>query len=327
MSRSKVLVVSCKKDEHADFVISEFNSRGLGEEVVRLNTEDFVQNCEVAFDGMDFEIQLRDSDRTLRGREVQSVWYRRPEDFNLPEEADGGIREFVRMQASAFLRGCYFSCHDEALWVNPLPSLHRARIKLQQLKLAGELGFSLPGILVTNCLRKAANFAKKQKKICVKSLDEPTYTAGSITHALFTKVIDDLDVLEQHSASIKRCPVLFQQYIEKRCDIRVIVMGSKLFAFEIHSQDHPLAVHDFRGVVPDQLPHFAHELPKDIEQKVFRFVEEQGLRFSALDLVISKDGKYYFLENNANGQWLWLQFRTGVDLATPMIDLLFRSPH
>jgi hypothetical protein len=34
-------------------------------------------------------------------------------------------------------------------------------------------------------------------------------------------------------------------------------------------------------------------------------------------------GDYVFLENNSNGQWLWLEFQTGVSLTEAMIKLLF----
>ncbi|HEY8379851.1 MAG TPA: hypothetical protein VIK91_25345 [Nannocystis sp.] len=47
-----------------------------------------------------------------------------------------------------------------------------------------------------------------------------------------------------------------------------------------------------------------------------------GLRFGAIDLVRAADGEYFFLEITPNGQWLWIEWITGVPLVSTMCDLL-----
>ena len=113
--------------------------------------------------------------------------------------------------------------------------------------------------------------------------------------------------------------------INKRFDIRVVVFGKKVFAFEIHSQEHELSQLDFRGVSPDVLKHELHQLPSEIEIFILKFVSAQGLISCSLDLVLTNNGTYYFLENNPNGQWLWLEFATEVDLTSQMIELLLET--
>ena len=43
-----------------------------------------------------------------------------------------------------------------------------------------------------------------------------------------------------------------------------------------------------------------------------------------LSMDINKNGKYYFLENNPNGQWLWLELITGVSISDYFIDNFIR---
>jgi len=258
----------------------------------------------------------------VRGSEIKSVWFRRPAEFEIAE-TDAGVKEFVRHQANAFLRGAYFCSHDEAKWINPLPALHRSRIKLQQLQLARALGFITPKTLATNIPERAIEFAESVGTVCAKSLDEPTYSLNGAPRALFTKVFQDPDEIQNHSESISHCPVLFQEYVEKIYDLRVVVFYDEVYAFEIHSQAHPLAVHDFRGVAPNYLTHKLHMLPEELRNKILSFVRKQGLNFSVLDLVCSRNDEYVFLENNSNGQWLWLEFETGVKLTDSMLKLLF----
>jgi len=320
MPPNKLLIITSKDDGHADFMINMLNERGLDQQVIRLNTEDFVHNCDVLFDGEAVEILIKDSGRAFHSSEIKAVWYRRPKELEI-NEADKGVAEFIEAEALAFLRGFYFFCHDTALWVNPLPAMHRGRIKMQQLQLAQRLGFKIPKTIITNQPDKALAFFETVNTVCFKGIGEPNFTIEGQLHALFNRVVTKDEVATQ-SASIRRCPTLFQEYIPKQFDIRVVVMGAEIFAFEIHSQEHPLAVHDFRGVSPDYLTHRLHQLPEPILAGIRQFMKQQGLVFSSMDFVLSKDGDYYFLENNCNGQWLWLELLTNVKLSESMLRLL-----
>ena len=322
MKKDKILVVTSKDDSHTDHLIALCNSRGLKERVIRLNTEDFIKNCQVSFNGNSLFLLIKDSDRKLHSNEIRAVWYRRPKDFDLSEEGDPYIADYIKQQGTACLRGIYFCCHDEAIWVNPLPALHRSRIKLQQLQIALQAGLSIPEIIVTNNWEEAVAFCNNIERVCTKSLDEPNFLLDGHIYPLFTRVLNK-DEVGNNRASIERCPILLQEYIDKKFDIRVVVIGKDIFAFEIHSQEHELSVYDFRGVAPEYLRHVSHELPVEMIDGIRSFMRRQGLIFSTMDFVLSKNGRYYFLENNSNGQWLWLEQLTGIPLSESMIKLLF----
>ena len=65
-----------------------------------------------------------------------------------------------------------------------------------------------------------------------------------------------------------------------------------------------------------------HQLPTSIEQACVRLVEVFNLQFSAIDLIVTPEGEYVFLEQNGNGQWLWLERETGQPMTEALIDLL-----
>jgi hypothetical protein len=46
------------------------------------------------------------------------------------------------------------------------------------------------------------------------------------------------------------------------------------------------------------------------------------LAFAAIDLARRPDGGYTFFELNPNGQWAWLEQRTGIPLRSRLADLL-----
>lgn len=324
--KNKILVITNQQDDaHADTLIQRCNDIGLGNNIIRLNTENFIHNCQINFNGDNYHVLIKDSQREFYSNEILSVWYRRPQPITVLEQEDPGVVEYIQQQATAAMRGLFFLTHDTAKWVNPLPALHAARHKIPQLTLAKHVGFSVPRTIVTNKSEDLKNFFSENEIICNKSLDSPNYTVNGKMYPYLTKKFTTINEIEDKLDSLKICPTLFQEYIDKDVDIRVVIMGKKVTAVAIESQNNKLSQVDFRGISPHLLQHTIHKLPHDVEKSVLDFVKRSNLLFSSMDLVLDKNGKYYFIENNCNGQWLWLDSLAECNLIDDMIDLLFEN--
>lgn len=322
--KNKVLVITNEQDDaHADALIQRCNDIGLEDKIIRLNTENFINNCQVKFDGDSCHVTIKDSQREFFSNEILSVWYRRPQPITVSNQKDSGVVKFIQEQATATMRGLFFLTHETAKWVNPIPALNAARHKIPQLSLAKQVGFSVPKTIVTNNKDDLKNFFSPNEIICNKSLDSPNYTIDGKMYPYLTKKFDNIEEIENELNSLEICPTMFQEYIDKDVDIRVVIMGEKITAVAIESQNNQLSQVDFRGTSPHLLKHTIHKLPHEIEKSVSDFVKKSNLLFSSMDLVLDKNGKYYFIENNCNGQWLWLDSLAGSNLIDDMIDLLF----
>jgi glutathione synthase/RimK-type ligase-like ATP-grasp enzyme len=133
-------------------------------------------------------------------------------------------------------------------------------------------------------------------------------------------------VEERHfedEATIRLTPCLFQENVSKRVELRVIAVGSELFCAEIDSQRSELTAQDWRRSYPD-LRHRPHTLPSEVERGLRELMDRLGLLFGAIDLILTPDGRYVFLEINANGQWAWLEGELGMPLTSALVDLLTR---
>src|SRR5208282_439036 len=108
----------------------------------------------------------------------------------------------------------------------------------------------------------------------------------------------------------------------KEADIRVTVVGKVVFATEIQSQDYEETETDWRRGGHVELVYRAHELPREITEKCVCLVRKFGLRFGAIDLILDRKGLYWFLEINPNGQWAWIQNRTGQPIAQAIVNEL-----
>ena len=51
-------------------------------------------------------------------------------------------------------------------------------------------------------------------------------------------------------------------------------------------------------------------------------VERLGLCYGAIDMILTPDGRYVFIEINPNGQYLWIEQETGLPISAAICDLL-----
>jgi glutathione synthase/RimK-type ligase-like ATP-grasp enzyme len=68
--------------------------------------------------------------------------------------------------------------------------------------------------------------------------------------------------------------------------------------------------------------HEIFDLPEQVKASIRRLVASFGLNFASIDLILTPEGEFVFLDLNPNGQWLWLELELGLPLSATMADLL-----
>jgi len=122
--------------------------------------------------------------------------------------------------------------------------------------------------------------------------------------------------------AIRRVPCLFQEHIPKAVDLRVTVIGPQVFPVEIHSQDQEGAKIDWRKGETSRLKHSLHQLPPRIEAQCLELLKNLKLEYGAIDLILTPEGEYVFLEINPSGQFAWIEMLTKLPLMDTLADLL-----
>ncbi|MEW5987915.1 MAG: MvdC/MvdD family ATP grasp protein [Chloroflexota bacterium] len=316
-----ILIVTNKQDYTADFLILELRRRGV--DYVRFNTEDFPQAVDllIEIDNGGLAGQLRIYNRSVALGEIHSIWYRRP----LPSESakqlmDPGARELVITESRETLEGLWRTM--PCFWISHPDSIRTAESKLLQLKTASLLGFTIPRTLVTNSPHAAESFYNRNAgQVVYKPQRYGRVIRGDTVSLIYTNLIEEYHV--EHFAAVQLAPVLFQPYVPKMVEVRVVVVGDRAFAVELRSQEILAARHDWRRVDPSELPHVVHELPSEVEAKCINLLRVLRLAFGAIDFILTPEGEYIFLEINPNGQWAWIQqMCPDVHIREALVDLL-----
>jgi hypothetical protein len=317
-----ILILTEPFDQHADHVIPMLKARGA--ELVRFHPEDFPARASVSIGytpNAQMRSLLRVGETAIDLAQLRCVWTRRPKPA-VPHQQiqDATVREFVADECQGFLRDLWNAL--DCRWLpGPPATILRAQFKASQLRVAGELGLELPPTLVTNNPDEFLDFYRQHNGNIVSKLAGVAFhrTMGN-TFVRYTEVVSKRDV--GYATAIQYCPVILQAYVPKRLELRITVVGREVFAAEIHSQHTHHTRHDWRRYDIGQTPYFPHDLPPDVQAQCVRLVERLGLCYGAIDMILTPDGRYVFIEINPNGQYLWIEQETGLPISAAICDLL-----
>jgi glutathione synthase/RimK-type ligase-like ATP-grasp enzyme len=311
--RGSVLVVTNRRDVTTDFIILELRRRGLP--FFRLNTEELPGHEIVMPDGDPSSLSLIGSCGTLSLPDVAGAYYRRPGGL---EVANGdAAAEYVAAEWSAVLRSLWNAL--EGRWLNSPFAILRAEDKPRQLAVAREAGMRIPCTLVTNRFGPAQTFVADGPAVG-KPLRHALIDDGGAGRVLFTSRIDRLD--DADADAFRQAPVILQREVFKRSDVRIVVVDDRVFATRIMSQEHEETQIDWRKGTRQDLAHETFELPAEMRAACISVTRRLGLRFAAIDLVEDRGGVFWFLEANPNGQWAWIEQRTGAPITAAIVDAL-----
>ena len=301
----QVLILSSVHDFSTDLVATHFEDKSVP--FVRLNREylpeyRLVANPEVPYlsiHGGGIEAKITSA--------LKSVWFRQPVFLrNIPVRELSPAEQLARTQWSAFLRS--LALFDSAAWMNWPQATYLAESKPYQLMVARRCGFRIPKTLVGN---NAADFQKMHcDDLVFKSLDTAFLLDGDDCLFAYTNNIAVDDFSDENTAAV---PMMVQERIEDKTDIRVTVVGRVAFAVRILSDGERIAG-DWRTTPKEKLEYQPFELPPAVNESCLSLAKRLGLSFAAIDLLESPRG-YFFLEVNPTGEWAWLANEQPLDVA------------
>jgi glutathione synthase/RimK-type ligase-like ATP-grasp enzyme len=327
-----ILIVAEAIDPHVRMVAKRLEEKGAA--VVRLDVGELPADCTLSVFAGDGAVRVRGR-RALGDFDlsaVRSIWLRRTSDARADARLEGEDRAFVERETTALLVGLAGAL-GERFWVNPLANALVARAgngKIAHLELARRAGLAVPRTLATNDPDAAREFVRGCpggaifKPFAAPVRTEELADGRKRYRAVYTTKLDDAALAKLDS--VRLGPGIFQELVPKRLELRVTVIGERVFATEIHSQVHDKSAVDFRRHYDlGSTPYLAHELPERVRDRLLALLRALGLVFGACDLILRPDGEYVFLEVNEQGQFLWLEEQTGQPLLENFCELLIQA--
>ncbi|MBM3230183.1 hypothetical protein FJZ22_00815 [Candidatus Pacearchaeota archaeon] len=315
--KKKVLILTYSDDPHALSVRRELDRRGV--ENFTVVTENLLSDYKIKFYSKNGSYTLADKQRSIELDSSWNIWNRR---VMIPDRNKGqpkDLQDLVTDECEKTWDGLLMTHSGKV--VNRPQNHFYANSKLHQIKFALERGMLVPDTIVTTDPADLENFYREHMgNICFKLQKGAVIRTPEGNKVVYTNKVTEAQM--RNSALVSSHPSLFQEYIEKEFEIRIIATDTTTTGIAIHSQDSERSKIDYRRYDFENVTYQQVELPKKVKEFCATMLMHYGLHFGAFDFIYSKDKKYYFLELNPNGQWLWLEEQSGYNVTSEVTNNL-----
>ncbi|KRB18382.1 hypothetical protein ASE05_27140 [Mesorhizobium sp. Root172] len=315
-----ILILADAFDSHVDAV--EIYLRQSGSEFSRLNLDvESLRQTSISFDG-DIWVFSQNGIETSSA-DISCVWARRLtvsltlEQQNLKEDVTSKI---WRAEWNRCLYGLYAHLRD-IFWMNPIAAASLADNKYFQFQVAKSQGFLLPPILSSNSKIDLLKFAERSESVAVKFMSQDIYMMpnGEFKGVYVNKIDkDDLSEFGGHDEN----PITLQKYIRKSYEVRHTYVDGSHFSCKIESQLSSRASIDWRRYDVPNTPHSAIASPPEVIRRINSIMSKLGLYYGAFDFIVDDDDRWWYLEVNSSGQWLWIEDLVGLPISARVAESL-----
>ncbi|TNE51190.1 MAG: MvdD family ATP-grasp ribosomal peptide maturase [Deltaproteobacteria bacterium] len=267
-------------------------------------------------------IRLDCREGEVASHDISAVWMRHFEPGAQPPEGiDPDFAHAVALQTEVLVWDM-LACLD-VFMLDPPGPLRHAPQKVRQLQLARSLGINIPKTLATNNPEAVRRFAKTCPNGVITKLPDSAMVFAEGDEGeepIYTRRMTDEEL--EHLEGLELCPMLFQEFVPKHKELRLTVVGHQIFAAAIGGQGTE-SLDDWRSdsqSVSSFEPY--PSLPDSLHKKILQLFDAIGLNFGTVDLILTPDGKYVFLELNSISYFDFVEQSTGLPISDAIADLL-----
>ncbi len=303
----KILIITHSKDNASVSAVSGFLKES-GALVIRFNVDEYPLKYRLSsrFENNTWQIFLDTDGKRESLHDITAVWYRRS--HNLAAGLHHILEGTYLTSAQKEIRRTLFGMLESmpCFQIDRFSKYRRLDSKEEQMKIASSLGLRIPDTCITNDPEEARDFVRTHPQGAIVKMQSSfaIYQEGR-EHVVFTNVVSDkdLDAID----TLQYCPMQFQEKLEKVRELRVTIIGDAVFTYAIDSRKLENAKIDWRRegntLLHDWEP---YDLPEDIREKLLRLMDVYEVNYGAIDIIVTPQNEYYFLEINAAGEYLWL---------------------
>lgn len=306
-----ILIIGSKEEYHAKYIYDLLESKK--QDVCYLDTRRISEEILISWFPSDTPIQglINIDNKKINVSDIKSVYWRWHYGITIdPAEHTEEAYYIANMQEREVTSNInsLFQCFD-CLWVNSFDAIEMHKIKGYQLNLMAKNNIRVPKTFVTNDKDELLDYIEKtpHELIC-----------KPVRGGAHTEKVTKETLSEERLDSLKYSPVKFQEYIEGT-DVRVYVIGDKIFAANILADTIDFREHEGAKTEPV-------EIPDNIKQDCLKIMKLFKLNFSGIDIKHCKQtGEYVFIEANPSPMFTYFEKQTCYPISEALCDLLIKG--
>jgi ATP-GRASP peptide maturase of grasp-with-spasm system len=271
---------------------------------IRLNGEEGLSDFSMFISTNEKQCMFKHQDSLIDLNSILAFWYRRDSISILTS-----ITVFPSL--TNFFKTEYWTVTnflDKTLENKPsIGSFEKEKFtnKLLILSAAVDVGLDIPKTLITTLKKEALDFVNAQQTITkALNINFSTLHEGFSYSVNSTKEVRREDIEKMNDTFALS---LLQQKLDKKYELRVFYLNDTFYTMAIFSQLDEKTALDFRMYNNDKPNRCVpYALPKTIELKLLNLMRSINMNTGSIDIVVTKDNRYVFLEVNHVGQFGWL---------------------
>ena len=234
------------------------------------------------------------------------IWIRRPVQPKPNPQTSPEDAKFAANEYRSFYDSLMYLL--EALQVRVVNKYTASRFinnKSVQLVLARACGMNVPRTLMTNSPQAVREYFRDnpQRMICkafsthIWEKEQGGPVAVTETFELSADMLPSDEVLTY-------APAIYQELVVKKFDVRMVLLGEAVYSYSLHN---PKDVLGWRQEATQGLVRVEPIItPPEVEKSVLAFAAKSGIACGSFDFAIDSQDRWWFLEINEGGQFLWL---------------------
>jgi glutathione synthase/RimK-type ligase-like ATP-grasp enzyme len=318
-----VLCITHSADHYTvDIVEKALASQGA--RMLRFNTDLF------GIDG-DFSFQLNTRANAVQSMRIgttgfhaiDAVWYRKIWKLGVPPQLSPEYHAVFTKEYRTWMQ-VFFESISHVPWLNPMDTDHSIGAnKFRQLSMAATAGLVIPDTICTNNPEQVKDFFEKQGGRVIMKLHNALSQSMKGDQPFFpTTVLKEANL--QQLSSLRYCPMIFQQQVEKQYELRIAYVNGHFFTGKINTQHLQHGKADWRATSSGEAAWENYELPVVIQTRIDALMRSVDLPFGVIDMIRSASGEYVFLEINPQGEWGMLQRDLGHPIGEQIADTIIK---
>lgn len=313
-----ILLLSEERDISTDNVVEWLHYYNA--EFVRINTtqSNLIRSLRIDQSGTSI---LFENDY-VNVSDIDSIWFRRgsfrfiSEFFKYSEKSEDVNSQILRQVYSdtqVFSYYLYQALSENAYTINH-PAKYNLN-KLMVLDIAKRCGLTTPDTIVTKSKEELERFQKvTSKKLITKQLSDNLWIQdGKTSYGVGTRPI--------HEISDNFFYSLFQTGIDRLCELRIFYLDKQFFPAAIFVDDD---LPDARSLVlgNSRARIVPFVLPEVLIKALSNLTEIVGVNCGSIDMILDKNGAFYFLEINPVGQYDYIEIACNYPISKLIAETL-----
>ena len=234
------------------------------------------------------------------------IWIRRPVEpkpnpQTAPEDAKFAANEYRSFYDSLM----YLLETLPVRVVNKYTASRFINNKSVQLLLARACGMNVPRTLMTNsppAVRE--HFRGNPQRMICKTFSTHIWEKEQGGPIVVTETFELSAGRLPTDEVLTYAPAIYQELVVKKFDVRMVLLGAAVYSYSLHN---PKGALDWRHDATQGLVKAESIItPPEVEKSVLAFAAKSGIACGSFDFAIDNQDRWWFLEVNEGGQFLWL---------------------